>query len=76
MTPVLIWIHGGALIMGHRQNINRAQLDRYLNAGYTVVSIDYRLAPETKLKEILDDIQDANRWVRQRGPDLFRIDPD
>jgi acetyl esterase/lipase len=76
VTPVLIWIHGGALIMGHRQNINRAQLDRYLNAGYTVVSIDYRLAPETKLKEILDDIQDANRWVRQRGPDLFRIDPD
>ena len=74
--PVIIWIHGGALITGHRGGINPEQLDMYLSAGYTVVSIDYRLAPEMKLKAIIQDLQDAFRWVRGRGPELFNVDPD
>jgi acetyl esterase/lipase len=73
--PVVLWIHGGALIMGHRGQIDRALLRKLLQAGYAVVSIDYRLAPETKLPAILDDVQDAYRWVREKGPDLFNIDP-
>ncbi|HPD32215.1 MAG TPA: alpha/beta hydrolase [Phycisphaerae bacterium] len=75
-TPVIIWIHGGALIMGSRASINRLQLDLYLRAGYTVVAIDYRLAPETKLPGILDDLRDAFAWVREEGPTLFHIDPE
>ena len=42
--PVIVWIHGGALIVGHRAGINPEQLEMYLSAGYTLVSIDYRLA--------------------------------
>jgi len=77
MRSVIMWIHGGALIMGHREDINfhACQLERYLDAGYTVVSIDYRLAPETKLKSIIEDVQDAYRWIRENGPCLFNIDP-
>jgi len=75
VRPVILWIHGGALIMGNRAGINAVQLQKYLDAGYTVVSIDYRLAPETKLKAIIEDLQDAYRWVREKGPDLFQADP-
>lgn len=69
--PVIIWIHGGALIFGSRE-----ALPEWLNPDgrYVVVSIDYRLAPETKLPAIVEDLQDAYRWVRERGPKLFRID--
>jgi len=49
----ILWIHGGALIVGHRGTIRTSQLDEYLKAGFVVVSIDYRLAPETKLAKIL-----------------------
>jgi acetyl esterase/lipase len=73
--PVVMWIHGGALIMGHRGQIDTALLGKLVKAGYTVVSIDYRLAPETKLPAILDDVQDACQWVRTKGPELFHIDP-
>ena len=75
VRPVILWIHGGALISGDRGGINRGQLEKYLKAGYTLVSIDYRLAPETKLKNIIEDLQDAHRWLRAKGPGLFRIDP-
>ena len=40
-----------------------------------MVSIDYRLAPETKLESIIEDIEDAYYWVRNKGPELFSIDP-
>lgn len=71
--PVVIWIHGGALINGSRE-APPGWLDP--ERRYVIVSIDYRLAPETKLPAIIEDIQDAFKWVRERGPKLFRIDPD
>ena len=75
VRPVIVWIHGGALISGSRNGPNAEQRKRYLQAGYVIVSIDYRLAPETKLKGIIEDVQDAFKWVREKGPDLYKIDP-
>jgi acetyl esterase/lipase len=76
MQPAIIWIHGGALIMANRNTLSLEQMEKYIKAGYTVVSIDYRLAPETKLQAIIEDLEDAYAWVRTKGPNLFNIDPD
>jgi len=74
--PVAVWIHGGALILGSRKLPPEAMVLRsLLAAGFRVVSIDYRLAPETKLPAILEDVQDAFRWVRAQA-DALRIDPE
>jgi acetyl esterase/lipase len=72
--PVAVWIHGGALITGRRQSVPPRLLATLHTAGFTVVSLDYRLAPETKLPAILEDIEDAFRWIRQDGPRLFHAD--
>jgi acetyl esterase/lipase len=73
--PVLVWIHGGALINGNRSSIDSLFRKKALDAGYALVSIDYRLAPETKLPEIIADLEDALTWVRGQGPTLLNIDP-
>ncbi len=39
-----------------------------------LVSIDYRLAPETKLPFIIEDLRDAYSWVHENGPRLFGAD--
>jgi acetyl esterase/lipase len=75
LRPTLIWIHGGALIMGDRRGIDATFRDQLAAAGFAVVSIDYRLAPETKLTAILEDVQDACNWARDKGPELFQADP-
>ena len=54
VRPAIIWIHPGALIIGSRAWLPTEQLALYLQAGYTVVSIDHRLAPESKLSSIPD----------------------
>jgi acetyl esterase/lipase len=69
--PVAVWIHGGALIMGDRRGIDRTLRDELVKAGYVLVSIDYRLAPETKLPAILEDVKDAFAWIRAEGPKRF-----
>lgn len=74
-APVLVWIHGGALINGSRSGLQDWQLRGYLEAGLAVVSIDYRLAPETRLPGIAQDVDDAIAWVRTRLPELAPIDP-
>jgi acetyl esterase/lipase len=74
--PVVVYLHGGSLINGRRQAVaNHPMLPLLLAAGCVVVSADYRLAPETKLPAIIEDVEDAFRWVRERGPALFAADP-
>lgn len=69
---VYVYIHGGALITGSRKTI-----PKWLNprGEKVLISIDYRLAPETKLPAIIEDVQDAFRWVHKQGPSLLNIDP-
>ena len=75
--PAVMWLHGGALIFGSRWNIggiDKKFIDKLVNNGFVVVSIDYRLAPETKLPGIIEDVQDAWRWLHKSSKELG-IDP-
>jgi acetyl esterase/lipase len=73
--PIVLWVHGGALIMGDRGGNDRVLRQRLPRAGYVFVSVDYRLAPETKLPAILEDLDSAYAWARKEGPKLFNGDP-
>ena len=74
-APVIIYIHGGGLIWGTREEISEEMIKLYTNKGFSLFSIDYRLAPSTKLPEILEDIEDAILWIQIEGPKQFSIDP-
>ena len=74
LKPVVIWIHGGALMAGSRGGLNENQKRFYIDAGYSIASIDYRLAPETKLPAIIEDLRDAVQWVRRNSAELLNVD--
>lgn len=75
VLPVVVWIHGGALIMGHREGISGRVRSWAKENGCSLVSIDYRLAPETKVPAIIEDLEDAFRWIRGKGAKKFHLDP-
>ncbi len=76
VRAVVLYIHGGGFMFGSRIGQPRKPLlDKLIEANYAVVSIDYRLAPEIKLEEIVKDARDACIWVRSQGPSLFNADP-
>ena len=75
MHPVIVFFHGGGFIFGNRdQGLNNNIKEKLLANNYAVVSADYRLAPETKLDEILKDVSDIIKWIRLNGQQKFNID--
>ncbi len=76
VRPVVVWIHGGALIVGSRESVPGNILELCQKEGFALVSIDYRLAPEIKLPQIAEDLDDALAWIRTQGPERFQIDPE
>ncbi|MBN7797945.1 alpha/beta hydrolase [Parahaliea mediterranea] len=65
----LLYIHGGAWMAGsprsHRSITNRLSLDN----GCAVFSLDYRLMPEHRRRDGIEDCRDAYRWLLENGPD-------
>ncbi|HOK70377.1 MAG TPA: alpha/beta hydrolase [Bacillota bacterium] len=75
-SPAVVYIHGGGLIWGSRKRVVPEQISAFVGQGYTVISIDHRLAPQTKLPSIVEDVCDALSWVLDDCPRFFGIDPD
>ena len=72
--PVLVWLHGGALIAGSRNSVPQDLRELCRSEGYCLVSPDYRLAPQAKLPQIIEDVRDFMRWISEKGPKLFHAD--
>lgn len=74
--PVIIFIHGGGFIIGEKSEINRFNiiLDSFLNEGWVVISINYRLINKNSLfPENLKDVHDAVDWVYNNA-DKYEFD--
>lgn len=63
----ILYVHGGGLIWGSRKELPAWQAELYTQAGFDLVGIDYRLAPETKLPGIIEDVRAGLEWVRDHG---------
>jgi acetyl esterase/lipase len=74
LRPVLVWIHGGALIVGSKAQVPKNLLGLCTKEGWILLSLDYRLAPEVKLPEITEDLKDAFRWLHDEGPKVLHAD--
>ncbi|QDX82506.1 hypothetical protein B9N43_15450 [Denitratisoma sp. DHT3] len=61
--PVTVYFHGGGFVTGDLDMYD-ATCSRIANrAGSVVVSVDYRLAPETRFPGAADDAMAALRWI-------------
>jgi acetyl esterase len=61
--PLLLWFHGGGWVTGNLDTHD--QLCRQLcdDANVVIVSVDYRLAPETKFPGAVEDCFAAYEWA-------------
>ncbi len=65
----LLYIHGGAYMMGSPTS-HRAITSRLSSAlGVAVFSLDYRLMPEHGRQAGIEDCREAWRWLQQQGPE-------
>ena len=75
--PMLVWFHGGGWVVGDLDSADGTARHLAVGAGCVVVSVDYRLAPETKFPGAADDCYAATQWAAKNaaalGADAGRI---
>ena len=60
--PTLIYIHGGGWVRGSKET-NVLRLLPYLEMGWAVVNVEYRLGPVSLAPAAVEDCRCALRWV-------------
>lgn len=69
-APAILHFHGGGHVMGAPE-MSQAELTQWAaELDCLVLSVDYRLAPETPFPGPMEDAQDALRWLHGKAPSL------
>lgn len=61
--PVLIYFHGGGWVLGDLDGADSTARRICLDANCLLVSVDYRLAPESRFPVAMEDCLQAIRWT-------------
>ncbi len=72
--PVMLWIHGGGYVIGTAKQDDGLCARFARRLGMTVVSVDYRLAPEHPFPAPLDDCFAAYEFIHREAASLG-VDP-
>lgn len=74
-APVIVQIHGGAWIIGHKKQQGQPLLHQLARNGHVCVAINYRLGPKSRFPDQIIDVKRAIAWVREHIAD-YGGDPD
>ena len=75
VLPALIYLHGGGWVVGDVDSHDVLCRSLSQAAGCTVISVDYRRAPEHRFPAAYDDALAAHAWVLAHAREL-RVAPD
>ena len=62
--PAAILVHGGGFDEGSKSTNPRPLFQPLADAGFAWFSIDYRMAPEFRFPQAMEDVNSAIRWVK------------
>ena len=74
VIPLVIYYHGGGWLLGSIDSHDVVTRRLSLSTGYAVLSVDYRLGPESLFPTAVNDAVDAVTWAVNNAEDLG-IDP-
>jgi acetyl esterase/lipase len=72
--PAMLWIHGGGYVLGTADGDDLVAKSTARGVGCAVVSVDYRLAPETPHPGPVEDCYAALTWLHTHAAAL-EVDP-
>src|SRR5262245_26984106 len=72
--PGFLHMHGGGMVMGIPEIRHMSSVDTVREVDCVIVSVDYRLAPETPAPGAVEDCYAALKWLHASANEL-NIDP-
>lgn len=71
--PVLVYLHGGAYTLGSPRSHRHLAVAIGDSAGTSILSLDYRLAPEHPFPAAVEDSVAAYLWLLEAGVDPLEV---
>ena len=75
LCPTVLHVHGGAWMVGSKDDQGKPLAHRLAAHGWVVVSANYRLSPRFAWPDHIVDVKAAIRWIREHGR-KYGADPD
>jgi len=75
VLPAILHVHGGGYVMGNTASMEAVHRPVAADLRCCIVSVEYRLAPETPFPGAVEDCYAALRWINGNARDL-RINAD
>jgi acetyl esterase len=72
VSPTIVFFHGGGCVGGDIETHDRSARRLAIETGAVVISVDYRLAPETRFPGAFDDALAAVHYVATRIDEFGR----
>ena len=69
-VPCVIYFHGGGWVIGDLETHDGICRQLAIESGYTVIAVDYRLAPENPFPAPLNDCYQAVSWITRHADEL------
>ena len=73
-TPIVLYIHGGGFRGGDKSRLKQRDLKSFLEAGYSVASVNYRLTDQAPAPAAYLDCGRAIQFLRHHA-DKWNLDP-
>jgi acetyl esterase/lipase len=73
--PILLQVHGGAWILGSKNEQGIPLMQRMASHGWLCAAIDYRLSPHATFPDHVVDVKRAIRWLKEHAAE-HGADPD
>ena len=72
--PLIVRVHGGGWFMGHRNDKNLARVLPFVDHGYVVITVGYRLADEAVFPGPVEDILNGLEHILAHAEE-YDVDP-
>jgi len=73
--PAFVYVHGGGFVTGDKSSCPIDLLEPALEHGFSVFSVNYRLAPKHPYPAAIEDVTAAVKFIRQRAA-AWNVDAD
>src|SRR5262245_12008812 len=72
--PALMQIHGGAWVIGDKEQQGQPLVTHLASRGWVCFDVNYRLGPQASFPDPIIDVKRAIRWIREHAAD-YGADP-
>lgn len=72
LLPALIYFHGGGFVLGDIESYDKMLAQLCQQSNIVIISVAYRLAPETMFPGAVEDTQESTDWIAEHA-DILKI---